>query len=98
MIRDPTNDNVYRADKELEKYIDTLLQDPATQNRESLEQIRIEAGSYNATELHAKIQELGMKAPLTGAEYSFPEEFNLMFGTMIGPSGKHRGFLRPETA
>jgi glycyl-tRNA synthetase len=26
------------------------------------------------------------------------EPFNLMFGTMIGPTGQMKGYLRPETA
>jgi glycyl-tRNA synthetase len=55
MIKDPTNDNVYRADKEIEKHVDTLLADPNCENRDYLERVRIEAGAYNADELHAKI-------------------------------------------
>ena len=33
-----------------------------------------------------------------GNDFHPPEEFNLMFGTQIGPTGDSRGFLRPETA
>lgn len=33
------------------------------------------------------IKKLGIKSPDTGNDLSFPEPFNLMFGTPIGPSG-----------
>lgn len=39
-----------------------------------------------------------MTAPLSGNDLSDPMEFNLMFGTQIGPTGLIKGFLRPETA
>lgn len=32
-----------------------------------------------------------MKSPLTGSELTEPIEFNLMFGTQIGPSGLVKG-------
>jgi len=37
-------------------------------------------------------------SPDTGSELSDPFPFNLMFETQIGPTGKLKGFLRPETA
>lgn len=39
-----------------------------------------------------------MKSPITNNDLSEPVEFNLMFPTVIGPTGHIKGFLRPETA
>lgn len=44
------------------------------------------------------MKKFNMKSPLTGNDLTEPIEFNLMFGTQIGPSGLIKGFLRPETA
>jgi glycyl-tRNA synthetase len=38
------------------------------------------------------------KVPVYEDEWQEPKDFNLMFGTGIGPSGNQPGFLRPETA
>ena len=38
------------------------------------------------------------QAPETKNDLSPAFEFNLMFGTLIGPSGQLKGYLRPETA
>ena len=54
--------------------------------------------NYSKEELGALLKKYGVKAPLTGNDFSDPLEFNLMFGTSIGPGGNIPGFLRPETA
>ena len=43
------------------------------------------------------IDEFKLKSP-DGNELIGPMPFNLMFSTMIGPTGKELAFLRPETA
>lgn len=37
------------------------------------------------------MNKFNMKSPLTGNELTEPIEFNLMFGTQIGPSGLIKG-------
>ena len=98
LVRDPSNGTCHRADKVVEKHIEELLEKPETENRDHLEKVFLEAGSYKADELDAIIKELGIKAPVTNETFSYPEPFNLMFATQIGPTGTHQGFLRPETA
>ena len=49
-------------------------------------------------ELGAKLKEFNIKSPDTGNDLTDPYPFNLMFPTQIGPSGKEKGFMRPETA
>jgi glycyl-tRNA synthetase len=44
------------------------------------------------------LKDLNIKAPDTGNELSEALPFNLMFETMIGPTGQLKGYLRPETA
>jgi len=44
------------------------------------------------------INEFSIVSPSTGSPLGPPMEFNLMFSTMIGPTGVVKGFLRPETA
>lgn len=44
------------------------------------------------------MQKYEVKAPGTNNDLHDPQDFNLMFGTTIGPSGLLPGFMRPETA
>ncbi|VDN36064.1 unnamed protein product [Gongylonema pulchrum] len=39
-----------------------------------------------------------IKSPITGNDLSEPVAFNLMFPTVIGPTGDFKAYLRPETA
>ncbi len=66
--------------------------------KERMEDIIVKLDNYGAEEMGAIMKEFGMKSPLTGNDLSEPMEFNLMFQTMIGPTGTVKGFLRPETA
>lgn len=45
----------------------------------------------NKDEMAAIMKKFDMKSPLTGNELTEPIEFNLMFGTQIGPSGLIKG-------
>lgn len=38
------------------------------------------------------------KCPSCNGSFSKAEDFNMMFSINIGPTGEHKGFLRPETA
>lgn len=45
----------------------------------------------NKAEMSAIMKKYNMKSPITGNDLSEPIEFNLMFGTQIGPSGLIKG-------
>jgi glycyl-tRNA synthetase len=45
----------------------------------------------NKDEMNAVLQKYNIKSPLTGNDLTEPIEFNLMFATMIGPSGLIKG-------
>lgn len=47
--------------------------------------------------LLAKLGRYEIKSP-SGNELSEPKDFNMMFASEIGPSGRSKGFLRPETS
>lgn len=48
--------------------------------------------------IHEAIKRFDIKSPETNNELSYPSPCNLMFETKIGPTGKSKAFLRPETA
>ncbi|KAG8738167.1 Glycine--tRNA ligase 1, mitochondrial, partial [Ceratobasidium sp. 428] len=54
--------------------------------------------NYTGAELGALIREHDIRNPDTGNTVSEPVQFNLMFDSSIGPTGKLKGYLRPETA
>lgn len=47
----------------------------------------------NKEEMAAIMKKFDMRSPLTGNELTEPIEFNLMFGTQIGPSGTIKGYF-----
>ncbi len=52
----------------------------------------------NADEVEDILKENDLKCPSCKGAFSKVENFNMMFSLNIGPTGEHRGFLRPETA
>lgn len=48
--------------------------------------------------MSAVMKKFNMKSPLTGNELTEPIEFNLMFGTQIGPSGLIKGYVHTNFA
>lgn len=96
--KEPEEGQAFRADKLIEDFFEAKLKDPATTALERERIASIQAASLNATELHRVMSEFNICAPGTTHPLSFPEPFNLMFATTIGPTTKARGFLRPETA
>lgn len=96
--KEPEEGLAYRADKLIEDFFDAKLKDPATTPSERDRISHIQAASLSAEELHRVITEFNICAPGTTHKLSYPEPFNLMFATTIGPTSRARGFLRPETA
>jgi len=57
-----------------------------------------EAEGLTPAEVDAKIKELGIRCPKCKGELGPARPFNMMFPLAVGPSGRDRAFLRPETA
>eukprot|EP00127_Corallochytrium_limacisporum_P005013 Clim_evm9s197 gene=Clim_evmTU9s197 len=100
MVRDTETHQYFRADHLLEDEMDKLMADPKldANKKKQYEIIKGQADSYSLEELTSKLREFGVKAPETGNELTDAIDFNLMFGTHIGPTGLVKGFMRPETA
>ncbi|KAI9263023.1 glycyl-tRNA synthetase [Sporodiniella umbellata] len=66
--------------------------------RQSYEETLAQIDNFGGEELTAIMKKFDIRSPETGNELSEPKEFNLMFESLIGPTGQLKGFLRPETA
>ncbi|CAO3700052.1 unnamed protein product [Rhizopus stolonifer] len=66
--------------------------------RQSYETTLAQIDNYGGDELAEIMKRFDIRSPETGNELSEPKEFNLMFESLIGPTGQLKGFLRPETA
>eukprot|EP00735_Rhodelphis_limneticus_P001274 TRINITY_DN1185_c0_g1::TRINITY_DN1185_c0_g1_i1::g.17372::m.17372 TRINITY_DN1185_c0_g1::TRINITY_DN1185_c0_g1_i1::g.17372 ORF type:complete len:717 (+),score=295.00,sp/Q9CZD3/GARS_MOUSE/51.73/0.0,tRNA-synt_2b/PF00587.20/8.9e-57,HGTP_anticodon/PF03129.15/3.3e+03,HGTP_anticodon/PF03129.15/2e+03,HGTP_anticodon/PF03129.15/1.2e-22,WHEP-TRS/PF00458.15/4.4e-12,WHEP-TRS/PF00458.15/2.9e+03 TRINITY_DN1185_c0_g1_i1:297-2153(+) len=101
MVKDVKTSDPYRADHLLIDFLEKKLKDPTTgsaDEREEWAQAIQRADEFNCEEITALFKKYNIKAPETGNDLTDPYEFNLMFGTSIGPSGLVPGYLRPETA
>ncbi|KAG9008715.1 Glycine--tRNA ligase 1, mitochondrial [Tulasnella sp. JGI-2019a] len=62
------------------------------------EQVLAQIDNYTGPQLGELIRKYKIVNPDTGNEVDEPVQFNLMFDSNIGPTGKIKGYLRPETA
>jgi len=101
MVKDLITSNCFRADHILEDRLKTLiaaLKPEETDKLKELEDVSAQVDTYTEKEMDEMIKKYGVVAPETGNGLSYPEPFNLMFKTSIGPTGTVPGYLRPETA
>ncbi|KAG7095073.1 hypothetical protein E1B28_005862 [Marasmius oreades] len=62
------------------------------------EVILAQLDNYGGLELGELCRKYDIRNPDTDNKVTEPQEFNLMFASSIGPTGKFPGYLRPETA
>lgn len=101
MVKDVKTGICYRADKLIEDHIEKVLgkaKNLKQEDKDNLNRIAADAGSYKVDQLNQAIADLKIKSPDTGNDLTEAVPFNLMFETQIGPTGTQRGFMRPETA
>ncbi|XP_069119560.1 glycine--tRNA ligase-like [Argopecten irradians] len=100
MVKDLKTGACFRADHLVEGFFEKALSDKkmAAEKKEEMRQLLPTIECMTKEELGELIRKYEMKSPVTGNDVSDPMEFNLMFGTSIGPTGQMKGFLRPETA
>lgn len=107
MVRTAETEQSIRADKLLEDFLETtiakLKQVPeakftAEHQKRLNDALRDKqlAGSMDGEQLAEAIRR--WEITVNGEALTEPEQFNLMFKTLIGPSGKSVAYLRPETA
>ncbi|XP_063988643.1 glycine--tRNA ligase [Diachasmimorpha longicaudata] len=100
MVKDLKSGECFRLDHLIKAHLEKIAADKKTdqQTREDCKDIVIKLDGMTKSEMSQVLKRFNMKSPSTGNDLSEPMEFNLMFGTQIGPTGLIKGFLRPETA
>eukprot|EP00116_Pleurobrachia_bachei_P003507 sb/3463769/ len=100
MVKDVKTGECYRADHLLEAHLEKAIEAKgcSVEKKGEMEAVLRQIDNYGLDEIGGFIRKYECKAPATGNDLSDPAEFNLMFGTQIGPTGLLRGFMRPETA
>ena len=100
MVKDVKNGECFRLDHLIKNHLEKLCsaKTATAELKAECEDIIIKLDGMTKAEMGAILRKFEMKSPITQNELTDPIEFNLMFGTQIGPTGLIKGFLRPETA
>jgi glycyl-tRNA synthetase len=100
MVKDTKSGECFRLDHLIKSHLEKLCTGKkiSEETKRDCEDIIIKLDGMNKAEMDAVLKKYDIKSPLTGNDLTEPMEFNLMFGTQIGPTGLIKGFLRPETA
>lgn len=100
MVKDKKNGECFRLDHLIKAHLEKVCADKKT-NEDTIkecEDIIVKLDGMSKKEMDDVLKKFNIKSPITGNDLTEPIEFNLMFGTQIGPTGLIKGFLRPETA
>lgn len=100
MVKDLKSGECFRLDHLIKNHLEKMCSEKGATSelKAECEDIIIKLDGNTKDEMGAILRRFDMKSPSTGNDLSDPMEFNLMFGTQIGPTGLIKGFLRPETA
>ncbi|XP_003494106.1 glycine--tRNA ligase [Bombus impatiens] len=100
MVKDVKTGECFRLDHLIKSHLKKVISDKKTNENVSreCEDIITKLDGMTKEKMAEVMSKFNIKSPITGNDLTEPMEFNLMFGTQIGPSGLVKGFLRPETA
>lgn len=100
MVKDTKTGDCHRLDHLIKNHLEKVAsaKDCSVDKRREIDLTLAQLDGYSKDEMNDILIKYNMKAPATGNDLSEPVEFNLMFGTSIGPTGLIKSFLRPETA
>lgn len=100
MVKDVKTGECFRLDHLIKAHLEKVICDKKSSEttREECRDIIIKLDGMTKDEMAVILTKYHMKSPISGNDLTEPIEFNLMFGTQIGPTGLVKGFLRPETA
>ncbi|CAG9535596.1 unnamed protein product [Cercopithifilaria johnstoni] len=100
MVKDLKTGECFRADHLIKNFAEKMCQDMNTPAsvKEELKEVLMKLEGFNDGDMCNVIVKHSIKSPITGNELSEPIAFNLMFPTVIGPTGDFKAYLRPETA
>ncbi|ORX62865.1 glycyl-tRNA synthetase [Hesseltinella vesiculosa] len=95
-VKNPVEDKDAKKKKKKKGTVVAVELDDAV--RKEYETTLAQIDNFSGEELGAIMKKFDIRSPESGNELSAPQEFNLMFDSMIGPTGQLKGYLRPETA
>ncbi|XP_059618658.1 glycine--tRNA ligase [Phlebotomus argentipes] len=100
MTKDVKSGECFRLDHLIKNSLEKLAAEKTAtaELKAECQEICVKLDGMSKDEMAAILRKFNMKSPTTGNDLTEPIEFNLMFGTQIGPTGLIKGFLRPETA
>lgn len=100
MVKDVKTGECFRLDHLIKAFLEKMICDKKTDEdlREDCRNNIVKLDGMTKDEMAAIMKKCNIKSPVSGNDLTEPIEFNLMFGTQIGPSGLIKGYLRPETA
>ncbi|KAL4001830.1 glycine--tRNA ligase [Acanthocheilonema viteae] len=100
MVKDLKTGECFRADHLIKNFAEKVCEDMKTPAsvKEELKEVLMKLEGFSDADMHSVIMKHNIKSPITGNELSEPIAFNLMFPTVIGPTGDFKAYLRPETA
>lgn len=100
MTKDIKTGECFRLDHLIKAHLEKIKREKNTKPevKAEIEDILVKLDGMTADEMSSLMKRYNMTSPISGNELTPPIEFNLMFNTLIGPTGLVKGFLRPETA
>ncbi|VDN54869.1 unnamed protein product [Dracunculus medinensis] len=100
MVKDVKTGECFRADHLIKNHAEKILQDPKTDisTKNALTDVLAKLEGFDNNDMQEVISKFNFKSPVTGNDLTEPIAFNLMFPTLIGPTGDFKAYLRPETA
>lgn len=103
MVKDEKKGAFYRTDKVIQEFIEKTLEKDEKAKKlkpDDIHKLKLyhqDVDKMDGEQMDKVIEELKVKSP-DGNPLGKSVQFNLMFGTQIGPDNGSLGFLRPETA
>ena len=90
LFSDLKNGECFRLDHLIKAHLEKVKSDKKTEQakKDRCDDIIVKLDGMSKGEMAAIMREFEMKSPLTGNDLTEPIEFNLMFQTHIGPTGK----------
>lgn len=99
MVKDKVTGECFRLDHLIKQFFEDKKKSKDGQaKKEEYDDILVKLDGYTKDEMNDILKKYNIKSPITQNELTEPLDFNLMFETLIGPSGKLKAFLRPELA
>lgn len=100
MTKDVKSGECFRLDHLIKAHLEKIKSEKNTKTelKAEIDDLLVKLDGMTADEMESLMKRFEMKSPISGNDLTPPIEFNLMFNTLIGPSGLVKGFLRPETA